>query len=238
MSFTAKDALKLFEIDWDDVRARYIKNNLEYKIEQVFNDSRSITIDGVINKETEEVSILFPQYLFNKSMNVGLTKDIFDLLKDHGYDIYYEYTFDESNKYNDNSNLYKNAIKIEWFKANEKTINLKPKEIKMITAQVALNHYKELNKLANKYIDEIIVPEIKEVAKTQKFVKFPVFNIYYQGYSFNFSKEYSKYKVNIELSRRIFDKLKKNGFTLQFEDENYATEYKDGNGYLKIKWGE
>ena len=37
MSFTAKDALKLFEIDWDDVRARYIKNNLEYKIEQIFN---------------------------------------------------------------------------------------------------------------------------------------------------------------------------------------------------------
>lgn len=91
--------------------------------------------------------------------------------------------------------------------------------------------------MADKYIDEIIVPEIKEVAKTQKFVKFPVFNIYYQGYSFNFSKEYSEYKVNIDLSRRIFDKLKKNGFTLQFKDENYATEYSDGNGYLKVTWG-
>lgn len=237
MSFTAKDALKLYEIDWDDVRARYIKNNLEYKIEQVFNDSRSITIDGVINKETEKVSILFPQYLFNKSMNVGLTKDIFDILTAHGYDIHYKYTFGESNKNKDFNDYYNCEISIEWFKANEKTINLKPEEIKMITAQVALNHYKELNRLADKYIDEIIVPEIKEVAKTQKFVKFPVFNIYYQGYSFNFSKEYSEYKVNIDLSRRIFDKLKKNGFTLQFKDENYATEYSDGNGYLKVTWG-
>lgn len=237
MSFTAEDALKLFEIDWNEIRARYITNNLEYKIESVFNYLRSITIDGVINQETDKVSILFPKYLLDEPIHVGLTKDIFDILKDHGYDIHYEYTFDESNKYNDNSNLYKNSITIDWSNANEKTINLRPEEIEMITAQSALNHYKELDRLADKFINEIIVPKIKKVAKTQKFIKFNLINVYYLGYLFNYFEDNNKEAFNLELSKLIFDKLRKNHFKLNFYDETSSTKNHNGKSYVQIRWG-
>lgn len=105
----------------------------------------------------------------------------------------------------------------------------------MITAKEATELYDENLLIRDKYISDVVEPLIKEYAPNNKEITLSMCDRFYVGSSINFSKEYSKDCVNIELTQAIIKTLKENGYKVKI-DCSSGTEYKDGAGILTISW--
>lgn len=105
----------------------------------------------------------------------------------------------------------------------------------MITAEEASKLYDENLLVRDRYISEIIEPLIKKHAPKHKEITLSMRDRFYVGSSIDFSKEYSKDCVNIELTQAIIKTLKENGYKTK-TDCSSGTEYKDGVGTLTISW--
>ena len=100
----------------------------------------------------------------------------------------------------------------------------------MITAKEATELYDESLLMRDKYIRDV-----KEYAPKHKEITLSMRDRFYVGSSIDFSKEYSKDCVNIELTQAIIKTLKENGYKTKI-DCSSGTEYKDGVGILTISW--
>lgn len=105
----------------------------------------------------------------------------------------------------------------------------------MITAEEASKLYDENLLIRDKYISDVVEPLIKEYATKNKEITLPMCDRFYVGSSIDFSKEYSKDSINIELTQAIIKTLKENGYKTKI-DCSSGTEYKDGEGTLTISW--
>ena len=105
----------------------------------------------------------------------------------------------------------------------------------MITAKEATELYDENLLMRDKYISDVIEPLIKKHAPKSKKITLTMRDRFYVGSSIDFSKEYSKDCVNIELTQAIIKTLKENGYKVKI-DCSSGTEYKDGEGTLTISW--
>lgn len=105
----------------------------------------------------------------------------------------------------------------------------------MITAEEASKLYDENLLVRDRYISEVIEPLIKKHAPKSKEITLPMRDRFYVGSSIDFSKEYSKDCVNIELTQAIIKTLKENDYKTKI-DCSSGTEYKDGAGLLTISW--
>ena len=105
----------------------------------------------------------------------------------------------------------------------------------MITAKEATEFYDENLLMRDKYISDVIEPLIKKHAPKSKKITLTMRDRFYVGSSIDFSKEYSKDSINIELTEAIIKTLKENGYKTKI-DCSSGTEYKDGDGELIISW--
>lgn len=235
MKLTAKDALDMYRINPKTVAKNYLEH-INVRIEGQSEFRRNSIFTGLIDDKTGDVSFFFETAYSRTRINFDATEIIFNELTKHGYDIHTNFKITSDNKYE--GSCYLGEIEINWSTADANKFSIKPDEIKMITAKQAFDNFYDKLLVRDQFITEVIVPKIEEVAREETFIELAGVDLWYQGCSIRFPKEYNKYGYDIDLTKLILDELRKNGFHCQFEVETSGTEYRDGVSTLVIRWDE
>lgn len=105
----------------------------------------------------------------------------------------------------------------------------------VINADEARAKYDSYKIAAERYIDSIIEPQIKQAALNTKFIALEIVDAWYQGHYF---KGYdNKEDLNVILVyKEICNILEEAGYKLTTEVITAGNDYRDGYGYLTIDW--
>lgn len=112
----------------------------------------------------------------------------------------------------------------------------------MITAKEALSNLDTVNKDATTFIEEIIEPKIRQAMKTDTSIMVGAVDFWYYGTVYNaYSNVNLKSVTNKEypskqVTEKINEILKENGYTVNVVIQRYGNEYMNGYGYFDISW--
>ena len=235
MKVNAFNLLALYENPFK-MRDRYIKKYLNKAINKVKQNQQFLELT-IVKNEQDEKSLIFNKHFSSNKYDFVLTKQIFDVLFEAGYRLVFD--FNEDNKHIDNMKAGK--VKIAW----DKEVDLNNDfDYKVVLRPSNLRRkYNPYINIAKRYIEEVVEPQMIEVAKYQTYIELPAENDMEWGYrnSIVFSKEYSLCSLNNQLTNEIIKTLKLNGFKCEFDiyyDPDHDTRLGNNQqkGHLKISW--
>lgn len=112
----------------------------------------------------------------------------------------------------------------------------------MIKASEALPHFNTLNREAYSFIKSIIEPTIIKTMESNTYIKIPCIDFWYYGTVYkipkglDFKHNSSDDTLSLNLTNKINDILRENGYIVKSSLDVVGNEYNRGRGNFIISW--